>query len=186
MSVSVYSGVQGSRCIYTIKHPQALVQILGDCRLWYTSFLGNMSLLYACTGVTMKPEELKLSKVFHENTHHITSVDFDSTGEYCLTGCPEDESINLYDCRDGLHRKTVFSKKYGVGPVRFTHHHNNVIYSSAKGNPSELGIIRYVYFAILVLIAPRFQISVASRQRLPTLFLRPYQSRLGSGNVSKQ
>ena len=44
---------------------------------------------------------LKLGKVFHDCSHHITSLEFDATGEYCLTGCPEDESIILYDALDG-------------------------------------------------------------------------------------
>lgn len=41
-------------------------------------------------------------------------------------------------------KKTLFSKKYGVGPVRFTHHRNNVIYGSGKGESQEAGTIRYL------------------------------------------
>lgn len=37
-------------------------------------------------------------------------------------------------------RKTIYSKKYGVGPVRFTHRSNNVIYASGKGEDA----IRYL------------------------------------------
>lgn len=37
-------------------------------------------------------------------------------------------------------KKTVYSKKYGVGPVRFTHRANNVVYASGKGEP----MIRYL------------------------------------------
>jgi COMPASS component SWD2 len=35
-------------------------------------------------------------------------------------------------------KKTVYSKKYGVGPVRFTHRSNNVIYASGKGEDHTL------------------------------------------------
>jgi hypothetical protein len=45
--------------------------------------------------------KLRLGKVFHDCNHHITSLEFDCTGENCLVGCPEDESIILYDAVDG-------------------------------------------------------------------------------------
>lgn len=82
----------------------------------------------------MDPKQLKLAKVFHDsNNERITSIDFDPSGEYCVVACPVAESITLYDALDGTHRKTVFSKKYGVGPaVRFTHRANNVLYTSGK------------------------------------------------------
>lgn len=84
------------------------------------------------------PTQLRLAKVFHESSHRITSLDFDPTGELCLVGCPEDESIILYHAVDGLHKKTIYSKKYGVGLVRFTHRANNVIYASGKGEDHAL------------------------------------------------
>lgn len=37
-------------------------------------------------------------------------------------------------------KKTIYSKKYGVGPVRFTHRSNNVIHASSKGEDA----IRYL------------------------------------------
>lgn len=75
---------------------------------------------------------IKMAKVFRETGHHIASLEFDDSGANCFIACPEDESILLYDALEGRHKKTVYSKKYGVGPVRSTHHPNNVIYASSK------------------------------------------------------
>lgn len=73
----------------------------------------------------------------------ITSVDFDDTGEWCVTA-GEDETIQVYDLKRGKysihstimlmsrHSKTLYSKKYGVHLCRFTHHSQNVIYASTK------------------------------------------------------
>jgi COMPASS component SWD2 len=82
----------------------------------------------------MDTSKARLGKVFHDCSHHISSLEFDHCGEHCLVGCPGDESIILYDALAGLHRKTVYSKKYGVGPVRLAHRTNNVIYASGKGD----------------------------------------------------
>lgn len=88
----------------------------------------------------MDCSRLKLGKVFHDCGNHITSLEFDHKGENCLVGCPGDESIILYDSVEGTHKKTIYSKKYGVGPVRLTHRTNNVIYASGKGED----VIRYL------------------------------------------
>ena len=65
--------------------------------------------------------------------HHLTSLDFDDTGEWLVT-CSTDDSLQLYDCRDAKHSKTLFSKKYGCHLARFTHRHTNVVYASTKEN----------------------------------------------------
>lgn len=80
-------------------------------------------------------KEFRLAKVFHHNgaTINITSLEFDGTGEFCLVGCSGDESIALYNCYEGELVKRVYSKKYGVGPLCFTHRPTTVIYSSTKG-----------------------------------------------------
>lgn len=81
----------------------------------------------------------------------ITSVDFDDTGEWCVTA-GEDETIQVYDCKRGKyapcflkgallmcrHSKTLYSKKYGVHLARFTHHSQNVIYASTKEDGTEI------------------------------------------------
>jgi len=88
---------------------------------------------------------LKPSKRFSsKHGTRITSVDFDDTGEWCVTA-GDDETIQLYDCKRGKypphlfacidrcrHSKTLYSKKYGVHLARFTHHSQNVIYASTK------------------------------------------------------
>lgn len=73
------------------------------------------------------------SKTFnhHKDFKEITSIDFDDTGNYCLTSA-EDESIQLYDATLGKHSKTIYSKKYGVSLARFLHHQTNCIYASTK------------------------------------------------------
>ncbi|KAI9678645.1 MAG: member of Set1p complex, histone methyl transferase [Caeruleum heppii] len=68
-----------------------------------------------------------------------TSLDFDDQGELLLTAC-DDESLQLYNCREGKHVKTLFSKKYGAHLARFTHHQQSVLYASTKGDDT----IRYL------------------------------------------
>ena len=58
------------------------------------------------TAVSLTDElmkEIKLAKVFHDCNHHISSLEFDNTGEHCIVGCPGDESIVLYDALDGAY-----------------------------------------------------------------------------------
>ncbi|KAG4306372.1 hypothetical protein PORY_000360 [Pneumocystis oryctolagi] len=76
---------------------------------------------------------LRPSKGFknHQEGTAITCLDFDDTGEWMITS-GEDESLQLYDCVLGKHKKTLYSKKYGVDLARFTHRSTNVIYSSTK------------------------------------------------------
>lgn len=61
----------------------------------------------------------------------ITSLDFDDQGELLVTAC-DDETLQLYNCRDGTHTKTLFSKKYGAHLARFTHHSSSILYASTK------------------------------------------------------
>ncbi|CAG8655693.1 6715_t:CDS:1, partial [Scutellospora calospora] len=53
--------------------------------------------------VTLKVDhllKLKAAKNFYENSQPITSLDFDNTGEFCVTASADD-SINLYNCLQG-------------------------------------------------------------------------------------
>lgn len=77
---------------------------------------------------------VRLAKVFHDCTSPVTSLEFSGDGEALLAASAEDESIHLYDALLGKSQKMVYSKKYGVGLVRFTHRSTNVVYSSAKGD----------------------------------------------------
>lgn len=71
------------------------------------------------------------SLAYHKDGKEITSIDFDDSGELCITS-GEDETIQLYDAKLGKHSKTVHSKKYGASLARFTHHATNCIYASTK------------------------------------------------------
>jgi len=61
----------------------------------------------------------------------VTSIDFDDTGELCLVA-RDDETIQVYNCKDGKHTKELKSQKYGVDLARFTHHNQSIIYASTK------------------------------------------------------
>ncbi|RIB02580.1 WD40-repeat-containing domain protein [Gigaspora rosea] len=83
--------------------------------------------------------KLKAAKNFYENSQPITSLDFDNTGEFCVTASADD-SINLYNCLQGRHKKLLYSKKFGIHLTRFTHLNTNIIYASTKENDT----IRYL------------------------------------------
>eukprot|EP00192_Tetraselmis_astigmatica_P014008 CAMPEP_0117677744 /NCGR_PEP_ID=MMETSP0804-20121206/16907_1 /TAXON_ID=1074897 /ORGANISM="Tetraselmis astigmatica, Strain CCMP880" /LENGTH=312 /DNA_ID=CAMNT_0005487045 /DNA_START=316 /DNA_END=1255 /DNA_ORIENTATION=+ len=88
-------------------------------------------------------ENVKLfgpAKVHQDNEGRINSLDFHRTDDLLVTA-GEDDSIHLYDTQSGVLQKTLFSKKYGVHSIAFTHHPNSVIYASNKGNDHS---IRYL------------------------------------------
>lgn len=62
---------------------------------------------------------------------HITSLDFDDQGDY-LVAAGDDETIQIFDIKEGKSTKTVPSKKYGVHLARFTHHSRQVLHASTK------------------------------------------------------
>ncbi|KAI9499599.1 WD repeat domain 82-like protein [Zychaea mexicana] len=76
-------------------------------------------------------KDFKATKTFKDNQKPITSICFNDTGDLCVTSA-QDESLNVYDCKDGEKRSTLFSKKYGVNLARFTHASSNVVYASTK------------------------------------------------------
>jgi COMPASS component SWD2 len=69
---------------------------------------------------------------YHAEAAWVASLDFDDTGLWCLTCSPDDESIQLYDCKSGKHNKTIYSKKYGCNLARFSHNSMNCVYASTK------------------------------------------------------
>ncbi|XP_072025757.1 WD repeat-containing protein 82-like isoform X2 [Amphiura filiformis] len=87
--------------------------------------------------VTMKLTDqvmrsFRVAKLFKDqNTDRINSLDFSHNGE-TLISSSEDDSIVIYDCLEGKPKKTLYSKKYGVDLIRFTHAVNTVIYTSNK------------------------------------------------------
>ncbi|GAB6022978.1 WD repeat-containing protein 82 [Chamberlinius hualienensis] len=76
-------------------------------------------------------KSFRVAKVFRENTERINSLDFSANGE-TLISSSDDDSIVIYDCEKGMHKRTLNSKKYGVDLIRFTHAHNTAIHSSTK------------------------------------------------------
>jgi len=45
-----------------------------------------------------------------------------------------DETIQIYNVKEGRHDKTLLSKKYGVKLAKFTHTSSSIIYASTKQN----------------------------------------------------
>lgn len=45
-----------------------------------------------------------------------------------------DETIQIYNVREGRHDKSLLSKKYGVKLAKFTHTSSSILYASTKQN----------------------------------------------------
>uniref|UniRef100_A0A672ZZ62 ADF-H domain-containing protein n=1 Tax=Sphaeramia orbicularis TaxID=375764 RepID=A0A672ZZ62_9TELE len=73
----------------------------------------------------------RVAKVFRENSDKINCFDFSSNGETIISSS-DDDSLVLYDCQEGKPKRTLYSKKYGVDLIRYTHAANTVVYSSNK------------------------------------------------------
>ncbi|OCK78811.1 WD repeat-containing protein-like protein [Lepidopterella palustris CBS 459.81] len=61
----------------------------------------------------------------------VTSLDFDDTGELAIVA-RDDDTLQIYNCKEGKHAKELISKKYGVHLARFSHHAQSIIYASTK------------------------------------------------------
>ncbi|KAJ4334091.1 hypothetical protein N0V87_007144 [Didymella glomerata] len=61
----------------------------------------------------------------------ITSLDFDDTGELAIVA-RDDDTLQIYNCKEGKHAKELKSQKYGVHLARFSHHAQSIIYASTK------------------------------------------------------
>ncbi|KAH8725940.1 WD40-repeat-containing domain protein [Phaeosphaeriaceae sp. PMI808] len=64
-------------------------------------------------------------------TASITSLDFDDTGELAIVA-RDDDTLQIYNCKEGKHAKELKSQKYGVHLARFSHHAQSIIYASTK------------------------------------------------------
>ncbi|KAJ5356169.1 hypothetical protein N7517_010778 [Penicillium concentricum] len=75
------------------------------------------------------------SRGFHpckkDPSKYVTSLDFDDQGDV-LIGAGNDDSMHVYDVKEGKFNKSVASKKYGVHLARFTHHSRQVLHASTK------------------------------------------------------
>ncbi|EGX90303.1 WD repeat containing protein 82 [Cordyceps militaris CM01] len=70
---------------------------------------------------------------------HVLSIDYNDDGELLMTSA-SDETIQIYNIREGKHEKSLVSKKYGVKLAKFTHTSSSIIYASTKQNNA----IRYL------------------------------------------
>lgn len=75
-----------------------------------------------------------------DKTTSILSLDFDDPGELLMTS-ESDESIQIYNVKDGKHQKSCLSKKYGVKLAKFTHTSSCIIYASTKENGMLLPVL---------------------------------------------
>ena len=69
----------------------------------------------------------------------MTSLDFDDSGELLLAACTDD-SLQIYNAKEGKFVKTLLSQKYGAHLARFTHHAQSILYASTKKDDT----IRYL------------------------------------------
>ncbi|KAJ5690202.1 hypothetical protein N7462_004594 [Penicillium macrosclerotiorum] len=65
------------------------------------------------------------------STNVVTSLDFDDQGDFAVAA-GDDETIQIFDVKEGKSTKSVPSKKYGVHLARFTHHSRQVLHASTK------------------------------------------------------
>ena len=59
----------------------------------------------------------------------MNAVSFHSSGEWVVTSS-DDESIHVYNAAEGTLSSTLYSKKYGVDRIKYTHHINSVLTAS--------------------------------------------------------
>lgn len=69
-------------------------------------------------------------------TPHVLSIDYDDEGELLMTSA-SDETIQIYNVKDGRHEKSLLSKKYGVKLAKFTHTSSSILYASTKQNRTK-------------------------------------------------
>lgn len=55
-----------------------------------------------------------------------------------------DETIQIYNVKEGRHDKSLLSMKYGVKLAKFTHTSSSIIYASTKQNGEDHCIMRFI------------------------------------------
>ncbi|BDA44001.1 WD repeat-containing protein 82 [Coccomyxa sp. Obi] len=78
-----------------------------------------------------------VGRVFKDNAARINSLDFHKSEDLLVTA-GEDDSIRTYNTQSGTSSKVLFSKKYGVAHICFTHDPQSVIYASTKGTEHKI------------------------------------------------
>lgn len=104
--------------------------ILNDQRHYYHHLTtsNRMSVMKLIDSTIIK---FRIAKEFSENNDRINSIDFSQDGT-TLISSSSDDAIIIYDCEKGSIKKTLQSKKYGVGLIRHTHVANTAIHTSTK------------------------------------------------------
>ncbi|KAI9291367.1 WD40 repeat-like protein [Neoconidiobolus thromboides FSU 785] len=77
------------------------------------------------------------------NKYLSKAIDFSDDSNYAAISF-EDNSINLIDCTNGTLKTSLYSKKYGVGVIKFSHSIDKLIYASDPSVKSDEIIIRYL------------------------------------------
>lgn len=93
-----------------------------------TDFNNSMSAMKLIDANIIK---FRVAKEFSENTDKINSIDFSQDGTNLISSS-NDDAIIIYDCERGQVKRTLQSKKYGVGLIRHTHTSNTAIHTSNK------------------------------------------------------
>ncbi|GLD64499.1 WD repeat-containing protein 82-like isoform X2 [Lates japonicus] len=74
----------------------------------------------------------RVARTYRENSQKVNCVDYSPNGENAISSS-DDDCIVLYDIREGKPKRTLYSKKYGVDLIRYTHGDTQtVVYSSNK------------------------------------------------------
>ncbi|MEQ2230861.1 WD repeat-containing protein 82, partial [Ilyodon furcidens] len=74
----------------------------------------------------------KVARTYRLNSEKVNCVDYSSNGEHAVSSS-NDDCIVLFDIQEGKPSSTLYSKKYGVDLIRFTHGEaHTVIFSSNK------------------------------------------------------
>ncbi|XP_058486941.1 uncharacterized protein LOC131460437 isoform X3 [Solea solea] len=82
----------------------------------------------------------RVARTYRQNSQKVNCVDYSPNGENAISSS-DDDCIVLYDMQEGRMKRTLFSKKYGVDLIRYTHGDaQQVVYSSNKINDT----IRYL------------------------------------------
>jgi COMPASS component SWD2 len=82
----------------------------------------------------------------------ILSLDFDNEGGLLLTS-ESDNSMQIYNVKEGKHHKTLLSQKYGTMHAMFAHAPGTIIHSSTKVNrkPNFTDVVRILLINLKIL-----------------------------------
>lgn len=120
--------------------------------------------------------KFRVIREFSENNDKINSIDFSQDGT-TLISSSNDDAIIIYDCEKGTVKRTLQSKKYGVGLIRHTHTTNTAIHTSNKIDDT----IRYLSLPDNKYI----RYFVGHQKAVVTLCMSPVDDTFLSGSLDK-